>query len=131
MSKKLNQTFRSHFELLPVFKALRRAIRNRTRGLSMSSTGSIRGQSTSPIQSISLFLRLHAGTIHVSNLENFLVFKAQRRDDPQVQSQNLVFNAGLETDHVISGPMRRLEKKTYLEWTSDKQTNGQTNRQKC
>ena len=62
----------------------------------------------------------------MSNLENFLVFKAQRRDDPRVQSQNLVFNAGLETDHVISGPMRRLEKKHI--WNGH-QTNKQTGHQ--
>ena len=40
----------------------------------------------SPIGKNSTFPRLHAGTIHKSNPEHLLVFKAPRRDDSQVQS---------------------------------------------
>ena len=75
VSKKLNKTFRSNLEHLPVFKALCGAIRNRTPG-----------QSTSPIRNTSLFLRLHAGTIHESNPEHLVVFKARPGDNPGVQS---------------------------------------------
>ena len=39
------------------------------------------GQSTGPIPKTSLLLRLHAGTIHESNPEDLLVFKAPQRDD--------------------------------------------------
>ena len=34
-----------------------------------------------------LVLRLHAGTIHKSNPEQLLVVKAQRKDNPWVQSR--------------------------------------------
>ena len=58
MSKKLTKTFGSNFEHLPVFKALRGAN-----------------------------VEQNAGTIHESNAEHFLVFKAPHGDDQQVRDQ--------------------------------------------
>ena len=48
-----------------------------------SSTDTIKFK---PTRNTSLFLRPHAGTIHNSIPEHFLVFKAPREDNPQIQS---------------------------------------------
>ena len=76
VSKKLSKTCGSDLKHMPVLKALCREIRNRTQG-----------KSTSPIRNTSLFLRLYPGTIHKSNTEQLLVFKAPSGDGPRVQSE--------------------------------------------
>ena len=90
------------------------------------------GCSMHPIQNTFLFLGLHKRTIHASNPENLLVFKAlcganQEQNAGTIQVSNpehlLVLKApsganpgagpmrGLETDNVISGPMRGFKTK--------------------
>ena len=96
-------------------------IRNRSRGQSMRPirntslflrlyAGPIRnitrGQSTSSIRNTSSLFRLHARTIHESNPEHLLVFKALCGDDPQEGGWT---NERPGTYHVMSGPMRGLK----------------------
>ena len=94
-----------------------------TRGQSTCGTHSMHGQSTSQIRNKSLFLGLHSRTIHKSNPEKLLVFKAPwttihksntyhawtiHDSNPEHESGPWV---GPWTGHVIPGPPTGLGKK--------------------
>ena len=77
----LHPIHESNLEQLLVFKAPPGDY-TRVQSRTPCFQGSTRGRSMSPIRKNSLFLRLHAGTIHDSNPEQLLVFKAPCREDP-------------------------------------------------